>query len=128
MTEFFEVISKSACHIYHSALQLTPHSSIIWKLYNKEIYSPVVKVVTGIPTLWDSCTAIVGATERVYNAVWSLCGQFIAASFGSTIEVRDSNTLERTSVLKPPDTLLGATPISLTFSPNGSLLACSYYW
>ena len=127
VTEFFEVISKSGPHIYHSALQLTPQSSIVWKLYGQQIYSPLSKVITGIPISWDSCTASTGTTEGVHYAVWSPCGQFIAANFGSTIQIQDSNTLERVSVFKPPTHLLNANPTWLTFSPNGHLLACSYY-
>jgi len=125
VTEFFEVISKSVPHIYHSALVLAPQSSIIWRLYNQQIDS-VARVVTGIAASWDSCTASVGTTGTFSCAGWSPCGQFIAASLGSTIEVRDSNTLERVSVLKPPSHLLGYFPGLIDFSPDGHLLGCSY--
>ena len=128
VTEFFDIISKSACHIYHSALQLTPKSSIVWKLYSQWISSPVARVVTGIPASWDSCIASAGTTEYVHCAVWSPCGQFIAAGFSKTIEVRNSDTLERVSILKPPGSMMNYSPHSLTFSPDGCLLACSYFW
>ena len=124
VTEFFEVISQSASHIYHSALVLAPQSSIVWKLYHQRINS-VARVVTGVAASWDSCITSIGTTSRVFHAVWSSCGQFIAACFGSIIEVQDSNTLERVSVLKPPGNL-NAIPESITFSPNGHLLACYY--
>jgi hypothetical protein len=126
-TEFFEVISQSARHIYHSALQLAPRSSIVRKLYSQQIYSPVAWVVAGVPVSWDSCTASVGGAWGVPYAVWSPCGQFIAAAFGGTIQVRDSNTLEKVSVLKPPGHLPVACPTFPTFSPDGRLLACTYY-
>ena len=127
VTEFFEVISLSGSHIYHSALLLAPSSSMVRKLYGKMIRSPVSKIVTGIPTSWDSCTASAGATTSgVGHAVWSPCGQFVAVGLRIAIEIRDSNTLERLSNLNPPGGLIKSIPHSLAFSPNGRLLACIY--
>jgi len=143
VTEFFEVISQSAPHIYHSALQLVPHSSMVRKLYSQQIHSPMPRVVTGIPTSWDSCTASASVASKVGLAVWSPCGQFVAVCFGDDIEVRDPNTLEILSILKAPLddaksalellSTIGvpldaaeATARSLCFSPDGRLLACSY--
>ena len=127
VTEFFEVISQSIPHIYHSALFLTPHSSIVWKLYGQHICSPTLKAITGMPSSWDSCTASVKPTRGVRQAIWSPCGQFVAiGTYRGIIEVRDSSTLERVSVLNPPAPLLNFPAISLAFSPNGCLLACSY--
>ena len=124
VTKFFGVISQSVPHIYHSALQLTPQSSIVRKQYGQKIYSPAARVLVGIPTLWDSCTASVGPLDGNPCAIWSPCGQLVAATFFTTIKVMDSITLETVSVLNPPsDRWL---PKSLAFSPNGSLLACSY--
>ena len=128
VTEFFEVISQSAPHIYHSALQLTPQSSVVWKLYGQQIHSPMARVVTGIPASWDSCTASIGTTEKIHHAVWSPCGQFIVTCFGSAVQVRDSTTLERVSVLNPPIQLSDIVPQFTAFSPDGHLLACSYSW
>ena len=124
VTEFFEVISQSGPHIYHSALQLAPQSSIIRKLYSKQIYSPVTRVVTGIPESWDSCTASAIVETGEYHAVWSPCGKFIAVTSASGIAVWDSNTLERLFVLRLPGT--GYAAKSLGFSPDSCLLACSY--
>ncbi|KAF9784628.1 hypothetical protein BJ322DRAFT_979904, partial [Thelephora terrestris] len=120
LTEFFEVISESAPHIYHSALPLAPASSIIRKLYSQEI-SSVARVVTGISASWDWCTAIAEIESDTANATWSPCGQYIAASFGSGIEVRDSTTLEISYVLELP----GSEKLhlrSLAFSPDGRLM------
>ena len=126
VTEFFEILSKAGPHIYHSALQLAPQLSIVWKLYGKQIYSPRSKVMAGIPASWDLCTAIAGSVQQNACAVWFPCGQFIAVTLGVTIQVLDSNTLEKASVLKPPCSLQGVIPVSLTFSPDGCLLACFY--
>ena len=79
-----------------------------------------------MPASWDSCTASTGTRWATYCAIWSPCGQFIAVDIERTIEVRDSSTLERVSVLKPPGHLSDFRATSLAFSPNGCLLACSY--
>ena len=126
MTEFFEVISKSAPHIYHSALLLAPESSLVRELYHKQIPSPSARIVTGIPASWDACTATIGATSEVRHAVWSPCGQFVAVCFVDGVGVQDSTTLERVSSLLPPTSLGSVTPKSMTFSPDGRLLACTY--
>jgi len=123
VTEFFEVISLSAPHIYHSALQLAPHSSMIHELYGQQIQSLTSRVVTGIPTSWDSCTASAGAASEVCHAVWSPCGQFVVVGLESVVEVRDSNTLEKLYIPKPPHGII-YLPHSLAFSPDGCLLAC----
>ena len=124
VTEFFEVISQSAPHIYHSALFLAPRSSGVRRMYNQQIHSPVRRVVTGIPVSWDSCTASVGVETKDCHAVWSPHGEFIAVTAVGGIEVRDPNTLERLSVLRLYNT--DGTVKSLAFSPNGCLLACTY--
>jgi hypothetical protein len=124
VTEFFEVISQSASHIYHSALQLAPQSSIVQKLYSHQIGSQIARIVTGIPTSWDSCTASVGVQTEGCGAVWSPCGKFIAVNSVDGAEIWDSNTLERLSALKFDG--IGFTE-SFAFSPNGCLLACAYF-
>ena len=128
VTEFFEVISQSGTHIYHSAIQLSPQSSIVRKLYHQHIHSPMLKIVAGVPDLWDSCIASVLATTGVEHADWSPCGRFVAFFLGhALLEVRDSNTLEVKSVLQPPGDHLHGYPKSIAFSPDGHLLACGYY-
>ena len=124
VTEFFEVISESVPHIYHSALPLTPASSIIRKLYGQWMVS-VVRVVTGIPSSWDSCTASAGAASTPRHAIWSPCGQYIAAGLDRDIEVRDSTTLQVCYILKPPS-FEGVCLDLLAFSPDGHQLICAY--
>jgi WD40 repeat protein len=126
VTEFFDVIHQSGSHIYHSALLLAPQSSVVRTLYSQHICSPVSKVVTGIPASWDSCTASAGAATEILHAAWSPCGHFIGAVFGNTVQIRDSKTLEKVSVLKPYHSHMGVLAKFLTFSPNGHLLACIY--
>ena len=126
MTEFFDVICQSGPHLYHSALPLAPLSSVVRNQYSHQICSPALKIVTGIPTSWDSCTASVGGITKSSHAVWSPCGQFIAASFGDTIQILDSNTLGRVSVFSLPSNSVQWPDVFLAFSPDGCLLACNY--
>ena len=127
VTEFFEIISRSGTHIYHSAIQLAPRSSIIRKLYNEHVDSLMLKVVTGVPELWDSCTASVEVPGAAAGVVWSPCGRLIAVLLehwvSHRVEVRDSNTLEVVSILQPPTGNYDAYSGSLTFSPDERLLA-----
>ena len=125
VTEFFDVIRQSGSHIYHSALLLTPQSSVIRRLYSHQIPSPISKVVNGIPKSWDSCTASAGAERELVHAAWSPCGRFIAASSRGVIHIQDSNTLETLSVFNPPKWHLPPSEF-LAFSPDGRLLAHVY--
>ena len=125
VTEFFDVINQSAPHIYHSALLLAPQSSIVRKMYSQQIHSPVARVVTGIPTSWDSCTASAGG-YRFSAMAWSPCGQFIATGGQDqgSVQVLDSITLGRVSVLNPPSNFSDRSLAYPTFSPDGCQLAC----
>jgi len=123
VTEFFEVISQSAPHIYHSALPLTPQSSIVWKLYGQQTHSLIARVVRGIPITWDSCTASAGVETEPCDGVWSPCGKFIAVNSKGGVEIQDSNTLEKLFFLRLHDPMDDIR--SLAFSPDGHLLACT---
>ena len=126
VTEFFDVICQSGPHIYHSALLLAPLSSVVRNQYSHQISSPVSKIVIGIPASWDSCIASAGGIAKSSHAVWSPCGQFIATCFGDTIQIRDSNTLERVFAFSLPSNSVQWPDVSLSFSPDGCLLACNY--
>jgi len=128
VTMFFEVISQSGPHIYHSALQLASPSSMIRELYTHQGYSPMSKVVNGIAALEDSCMASVKMEN--FRGVWSPCGRFIATYSThhrvGTVDVRDSNTLEVVSTLKPPVGYSEWWNRPVAFSPDGHLLAGGY--
>jgi len=132
VTEFFEVIRQSGPHIYHSGLQFISPSSMVRKLYIQQTNPPVSKVVTGVTVSEDSCIAsiAVDSLRGIPRGVWSPCGQFIAAynEFGvAPVEIRDPNTLEMVSTLKPPVDDFGYDCGSITFSAEGKLLACAYW-
>ena len=74
VTKFFEVINVSATHIYHSALELCPMSSIFRKLYYHQhiVHSP--KVAVGTPESWAQSIAIYGKDHYNGLCTWSPCG------------------------------------------------------
>ena len=126
VTRHFEIISTSSPHIYHTALVLTPRESIIQKMY-KPHAQPFVRVVHGVPVLWDSHTAAATCPSAIDTAVWSPCNKFIAISFRDTtraeikVEILDSVALQRLQNLE----FLPGTPLYsevLIFSPDSRML------
>ena len=126
MTNFIDVINVSATHIYHSALELSPLSSIVRKLYYSQQPCSSPKVVIGVPDSWQLSIASV-STSHFYHlsSTWSPCGQFVATVSEKTIEIRDSLTLKLLPTLQLPE---GAMKFShgIAYSPDGQYLAgCS---
>ena len=109
--EFFEPINASATHIYHSALALSPPSSIVQRLYYHQHHTPLPSVVVGSWDSWDQGIAIEGTGgEGSYDSyTWSPCGQFVATHAKEVdqglqiVEIRDGLTLELLSTLTAPD-------------------------
>jgi len=124
VTRFFEVIKVSATHIYHSALELSPTSSIIRKLYYHCRVTCLPKVVIGTPESWAQSIAISGKDDYNRLCIWSPCGQFVAASTRRAVEIRNQLTLELITVLQPPETIPGLTG-PLAYSPDGCSIACA---
>ena len=118
---FFKVISTSAPHIYHSALQISPKESIVWALYGQQV-SPLARVIQGVPNSWDPSIASKWFPNTISAAVWSSCSRFIAAADerSSKAVVLDAVTLEQLYTLELPS--IGGTLRYLVFSPNGCLL------
>src|SRR5882757_1608224 len=82
VTNFFEVINVSATHIYHSALELSPLSSTVRKLYYYQRPHPSPRVVIGVPDSWDPSTAASPRHSHCLSPTWSPCGQLIATVTG----------------------------------------------
>jgi hypothetical protein len=132
VTEFFEPINASATHIYHSALELSPLSSIVRRLYYHQQQIPLPRVLVGTWDSWDQGTAISGTCGRggYCSYTWSPCGQFVAVHAEGVwteqvhdheiVEIRDGVTLQLLSTLTPPDAQLFGGP---SYSPDGSSLA-----
>ena len=124
VTTFFELIDISATHIYHSALELSPISSIVRKSYYYQRPLPSPRVVIGIPDSWDP-TAVSTKHSYYLSSTWSPCSQFIAAVAGEVVEIRDALTLEPLSTLQTE--VAAKFRQGLAYSPDGcSLAGCSY--
>ena len=120
VTNFFEVIDLSATHIYHSALELSPLSSIVRKFYYHQRPHPSPRVVIGTPDFWYPSIAISVKQPRYLSSAWSPCAQSVAVGTEGAVEIRDSLTLELISTLQAIEKFSGG----LAYSPDGKSLAC----
>lgn len=118
---FFEVISASAPHIYHSALLLSPTESIVKTLYGPQV-EPMARVVQGIPALWDPSIANIRFPGEICTAAWSPCSRLIAVAHNksSLIVILDAMSLEQLHTMHPPQD--GMLWSYITFSPGSHLL------
>ena len=125
VTGYFEVISASSPHIYHTALMLTPKNSTLWKLYQSHVH-PFTRVVNGAPVSWETSTAAMTGPSAIDTAVWSPCNRFIATTYVDTVtvDILDPVTLQRLQTLEPPRGLYTACR-TLTFSPDSRILTYS---
>ena len=114
-----DVINESAPHIYHSALPLSPQTSIVRKRF-KPYARPFARVVQGSQTSWEPIVSNVNDRGGVRALAWSPCSRFVAVAWYSrygVVEVLDGETLEPLSTLKTTD-----SPSWLSFSPCGRFL------
>jgi hypothetical protein len=124
-TTFFEVIDVSATHVYHSALELSPLSSIVRRFYYYQRPHPSPRAVVGIPDSWDPSTAVSTKHSRNLSSAWSPCGQFVATVAEEAAEIRDAHTLEFLSTPQPTK-VATRFRCGLAYSPDGcSLAGCS---
>jgi len=93
---FFEVIDTSAPHIYHSALPLSPQTSIIHKLY-KPYAHPLARVVQGLPVSWEPIVTTIRYHDHVGRVTWSPCNRYIGVSLypPARVVVLDAVTLKQ---------------------------------
>jgi len=126
VTGFLEVIDVSATHIYHSALELSPLSSIVRKLYYFQCPQPSPKVVLGVPDAWDPSTASISTKHSyILSSTWSPCGQFVAIASPEAVEIRDALALNLLSTLESPEVTTKFRH-GLAYSRDGySLAGCS---
>ena len=114
---FFEVISVSAPHIYHSALLLSSRTSTEHNLF-KQCARPLVRVVQGLP-ISRGVTATLYDDTFYSDATWSPCSRFVAAGTVRTVDIFDATTLKRLNTFERPQ---DARLPRLVFSPDGRLL------
>jgi len=124
VTKFFDVINVSATHIYHSALELCPLSSVIRKLYYHRRINHLPKVVVGTPDSWDQTIAVSRKDHWYGLCTWSPCGRFVAAQTTETVEIRNQLTLEPITILQRTETVPYLTG-PLAYSPDGRSIACA---
>ena len=122
-TNFFEIIDVSATHVYHSALELSPLSSIVRGFYYHRQPCPLPRVVIGIPESWDPSTAISTKHSSYLSSTWSTCSQFIAAVTEEAVEIRDGLTLKLLSTLQATQ-VTTRFKYGIAYSPDGQSLAC----
>ena len=118
---FFEVISLSAPHIYHSALPLSPQTSIIREMY-KQYTHPLPRVVRGLPSSWDPTAVISHSDISPYNAVWSPCNRVIAIVDDRAVVILDAATLSRLDTFEIPSARYYYEYWQPSFSPDGHCL------
>ena len=126
VTGFFEMISTSAPHIYHSALLLSPPTSVVQRLYGLQA-NPLARVIQGVPTSWDPSIANKRFPSDIEAATWSQCSKFIAIAIYSSCEVvvLDAVTLGQLHTMHPKNQRIVWK--KLLFSPDGHLLTgCSW--
>ena len=125
VTGYFEIISASCSHIYHSALLLAPKMSIVRKLYESHV-QPLTRVVHGLPVSWDSNTTATWRPIQIDVAAWSSCSRFLAIGTTETepVEILDSLTLQRLQSLEFPWEIPRGR-MALIFSPDDRMLTCA---
>jgi len=124
-TNFFEVIDVSATHVYHSALELSPLSSVVRKLYHSHRPHPLPRMVIGVPASWDPRTAVSAKHSYYLSFTWSPRGQFVAVVAEEAVEIWDALTLKLLFTLQPPK-VTTRFKRGLAYSPDGhSLAGCS---
>ena len=124
VTSYFRIIDASSPHIYHSALVLSPETSMVRKLYGSYA-QPFTRAVRGVPTSWDSNAAITLSSFTIGPAVWSPCNRFIAVGplRPMRADILDSATLQRLQSLEPPPEIVAVSMV-LIFSPDIRTLTC----
>ena len=97
LLEHFDTIHNSPCHIYHSALPLSPSSSWLYKHYIRQA-SPMVKIVKGLPVGWGVCSRTTQLSSS--SSALSHHGNSIAAgSWSGDIIILNAITGSQSAVL-----------------------------
>ena len=125
MTKFFEPISLSATHIYHSILELCPISSTVRRLYYRQRrpFTPRPRVVIGAPDSWDQSVSISNKDYEYGFCIWSPCGRFVAVQTAESVEIRDQLTFELLTTLQLTETMQRFKG-PLAYSPDGRSIVC----
>ena len=127
VTNFLEVINVSATHIYHSALELSPLSSVVRRFYHSRRPDPLPRVVIGAQDSWDPGTVHIDPGEMGgLISTWSPCGRFVATLSHMVVEIRDALSLSTLSIFQLTEACSGYDCNALAYSPDGRSLACFF--
>jgi WD40 repeat protein len=86
LPRFYKIIERSALHIYHSALTLTPPETKLFQLYKHKITNRM-HVIFGVEKSWDPLlTVLQGHLFSVWSVTFSSDGsQLASASTDKTV-------------------------------------------
>ena len=98
---------------------------MVQRLYQSYV-QPFVRVVQGVPTLWDSNAASRTRRITVNLTAWSPCNKFIAIHLFTLarVDILDPVTLQRLQSLEYPQDK-SWYPAALVFSPDSRILTAS---
>ncbi|KAF9789341.1 hypothetical protein BJ322DRAFT_1018021 [Thelephora terrestris] len=125
ITNFFEVINASATHIYHSALELSPLSSIIRKNYYYKQQHNSPRVVVGVEDAWEPTSATSTKNSYYISFTWSPSGYLLAVVAKEGVEIWDALTLKLLSTLHSSKAT-AEFRCGLAYSPDGHSLATCF--
>ena len=123
VAKFFGLINVSATHIYHSALELCPRTSIVRRLYYDQCHgiTRFPRVLVGTPDSWEPTVSLSG-WDYCAESAWSPCGRFIVRQTQEIVEIYNHLTFELLAVLRYPK--LARTYWSRSaYSPDGRSFA-----
>ena len=115
---FFPAIEQSVPHVYHSALPLSPRSSILSSTTHRET---VVKEFYGCPDTWGTVVRTIKASSSHFTCMTTFSHWIAAACDDGTVGVYDSVTGVLRLPLSPPDLVQ-----AIRGTPDGSMLFCAH--
>jgi len=120
---FFHLIQQSASHIYHSALPLSPKSSIFLPMSLPE--KTRIAEFDGRPENWGFVVRTITGTHGGFTCVTAIgrggATKIAAACDDGTVRIYDSVTGVLRLSLSPPHSIQ-----SMIGSPDGSILFCTH--
>ena len=118
---FFHLIQQSAPHIYHSALPLSPRSSLLHSIISQE--KTLVAGFHGRLEAWGAAIQTIKASSGRFTLTTTFGSRIAAACDDGTVSIYDSVTGVLRLSLNPGD-LVNA----MGGSPDGSVLFYAHEW
>jgi WD40 repeat protein len=118
---FFKPMASSAMHVYHSALVWCPTSSLTRGIYRSQL-AVEAQLVNGLDPTWDDCIRTIQVHRGVYQVLLSHKGTLIAALRRHSLDILDAIMGACLACYHDRD----GSPLSVTFSPDNSLLASGF--